>query len=52
MDRLPVWVSPEGEKEIEKASHCFVWLSVNLGKHTDMTEKKNDWDIAKTPPWR
>ena len=35
----------ERERE-RKILTGFVWLSVNLGKHTDNTEKKNDWDIA------
>ena len=38
-------------KEIEILT-SFVWLSVNLWKHIDKTENKNDWDIAKTLPWR
>ena len=42
----------EREKEEEMILTALVWLSVNLGKHTDQKEMKNDWDIAKTTPWR
>ena len=41
----------EREKE-EEILTALVWLSVNLGKHTDQKEMKNDWDIANTTPWR
>ena len=40
----------ESEREREREIlTTFVWLLVNLGKHTDKTEKKNNWVIEKTP---